>query len=129
MPTEAEWEYAARGGQNSRGYKYAGSNDLNEVGWYDGNSDEKTHPVGEKKPNELGLYDMSGNVWEWCLDWYESTPAGALDPLGSASGSLRVPRGGSWINLARYCRSADRISNTPDYRNYSLGFRLSRTLP
>ena len=85
--------------------------------------------VGSYLPNAWGLYDMHGNVWEWCLDWYESTPAGALDPLGSASGSLRVPRGGSWINLARYCRSADRISNTPDYRNYSLGFRLSRTLP
>ncbi|HNY81625.1 MAG TPA: formylglycine-generating enzyme family protein [Thermotogota bacterium] len=132
LPTEAEWEYAARGGQNSRGYKYAGSNDLNEVGWYDGNSDEKTHPVGEKKPNELGLYDMSGNVWEWCHDWYGNYRSAAqTNPTGPSSGAFgayRVIRGGSWKHNAQYCRAAGRYYYTPTYSYYYLGFRLSRTV-
>ncbi|MBP8655008.1 MAG: formylglycine-generating enzyme family protein [Kiritimatiellia bacterium] len=145
LPTEAQWEYACRAGTTTAlnsGKNLTGTStctNVAEAGRYRYNGGSNDNPngdtsvgsakVGSYLPNAWGLYDMHGNVWEWCLDWYESTPAGALDPLGSASGSLRVPRGGSWINLARYCRSADRISNTPDYRNYSLGFRLSRTLP
>ena len=125
LPTEAQWEYAARGGRLSKGYKYSGSNNLGEVGWYGSNSGNCTHRVGEKQPNELGLYDMSGNVWEWCEDWYGGysvTPQ--RDPLGAADGSSRVVRGGCWDLGARSCRVSFRILSTPDYRDYNLGFRL-----
>jgi len=128
LPTEAEWEYAARGGQNTKGHKYAGSDDLNEVGWYDDNSDLQTHPVGEKKGNELGLYDMSGNVWESCHDWYgDYASTTQTNPTGPSSGSDRVRRGGCWGNVAQDFRVADRYSLTPTNSHYDLGFRLSRT--
>ena len=126
LPTEAEWEYAARGGSKSRGYKYAGGNTLGDVAWYRDNSGSKTHAVGTKKANELGLYDMSGNVWEWCQDWYgKYTRATQTDPKGPKSGSDRVNRGGSWDYDARYCRSSNRSSNTPDFVYDCLGLRLA----
>ncbi|MCQ2209909.1 MAG: formylglycine-generating enzyme family protein [Paludibacteraceae bacterium] len=125
LPTEAQWEYAARGGNRSKGFKYAGSDDLDEVAWWEGNSNEETHPVKTKAPNELGIYDMSGNVWEWCQDCYDSYPQSCVtDPL-CASGSRRVLRGGSWINNARICRSSHRDYDFPDYYNFHLGFRLA----
>ena len=117
FPTEAEWEYAARGGDRSKGYKYAGSDNLDEVGWYGGNSGKHTHPVGEKKPNELGLYDMSGNVVEWCQDWYgDYTDEAQTNPTGPQSGGNRVLRGGSGWSDARYCRVSDRYDFGPGVR-------------
>ena len=128
LPTEAEWEYAARGGQQSRGYTYSGSNTLGEVAWYSSNSGSKTHPVGGKKANELGLYDMSGNVWEWCSDWYGPYAAGSqTNPAGPGSGSYRVIRGGSWPSVPQLARVAYRVSIGPTYRSHDLGFRLART--
>ena len=125
LPTEAEWEYAARGGNNSRGNKYSGSDNVGSVAWYYENSGSTTHPVGSKSPNELGIYDMSGNVWEWCQDWYGYySSSSQRNPKGPASGSHRVYRGGSWLNNARYCRVSDRSYISPDHRNYILGFRL-----
>jgi formylglycine-generating enzyme required for sulfatase activity len=126
LPTEAEWEYAARGGNQSRGYTYSGGNNLDEVAWYDGNSGNKIHPVGQKRPNELGLYDMSGNVWERCKDWYgedfyKTSPA--IEPKGPSTGSYRVLRGGSWYLNAQYCRTSLR-GYGPDYRLDYLGCRL-----
>ena len=127
LPTEAEWEYASRGGNQSKGYEYSGSNNVKEVAWYAENSDRKTHPVGGLKPNELGLFDMSGNVWEWCSDWYRAYPVGSqTNPTGPAIGSFRVRRGGSWSYDPLYCRVAFRVYGTPDYRSYSVGFRLAR---
>ena len=126
LPTEAEWEFACRGGNNSRGYKYSGSNDIDNVAWYWDNSGGKTHPVGTKAPNELGIYDMSGNVWEWCSDWYaDYTSYSQTDPTGSQSGSYRVLRGGGWNYYARRCRSSNRIISFPSYRGYDLGLRLA----
>ena len=126
LPTEAEWEFAARGGNNSRGYKYSGSNTLSNVAWYDDNSSDKTHPVATKAPNELGIYDMSGNVWEWCSDWYGSySSSSQYNPTGSNTGSYRVFRGGSWGLNARYCRVSHRNYFTPTSRNYDLGLRLA----
>ena len=125
LPTEAEWEYAARGGNKSRGYKYSGSNTISDVAWYCDNSSDETHPVGTKSPNELGLYDMSGNVWEWCSDWYGYySPSSQRNPTGPTSGSYRVHRGGGWCSFARYCRVAYRDYWTPDYRHDHLGLRL-----
>ena len=125
LPTEAEWEFAARGGNKSRHTQYSGSSNIDEVAWYDGNSSIKTHPVKTKKANELGIYDLSGNVWEWCQDWYGDYSSNAqTNPTGPSSGTFRVYRGGSWFNNARYCRSAFRISYSPDYRYYNLGLRL-----
>ena len=126
LPTEAEWEYAARGGKESMGYMYAGSDTLNNVACrYDYRSSDKTHPVKQKQPNELGLYDMSGNIWEWCQDWYGSYSNNAqTNPTGSTSGSNRVIRGGSWDLEDKYCRVSIRgYWNTTD-RHYSLGLRL-----
>ena len=126
LPTEAEWEFACRGGNNSRGYKYSGSNNLGSVAWYDGNSGNKTHPVGTKAPNELGIYDMSGNVWEWCADWYGDYSSGAqTNPTGPYGGSGRVGRGGSWDFNVRICRSSLRIHSDPTDRNINLGLRLA----
>ncbi len=128
LPTEAEWEYAARGGQQSKGYTYSGSNTLDEVGWYSSNAGGKTHAVGGRKANELGLFDMSGNVLEWCGDWYGTYPAGAqTNPVGSTTGSYRDYRGGSWLDVPQYARVANRFSYTPTNRNSLLGFRLART--
>ena len=126
LPTEAEWEYAARGGNQSKGYKYSGSNSIGDVAWYTDNSSRKTHPVGQKTPNELGIYDMSGNVWEWCQDWYGSySSSSQTNPTGPSGGSYRVLRGGSWHDYAGYCRVSYRNFSTPDYRNFSYGFRLA----
>ena len=126
LPTEAEWEFAARGGVKSRGYKYSGGNNIDDVAWYSVNSVRKTHTVKTKSANELGLYDMSGNVWEWCADWYGGYDSWAQsNPVGPSSGSGRVYRGGGWHYDAWYCRVSYRNYNTPDYRLSSLGLRLA----
>ncbi|MGN1235838.1 MAG: formylglycine-generating enzyme family protein, partial [Bacteroidaceae bacterium] len=145
LPTEAEWEYAARGGNKSKGYQYSGSNNIDDVAWYWKNSGDsylsgtdddcdaskiiknnsKTHPVKTKQPNELGIYDMSGNVREWCQDWKgDYSSSSQTTPTGASSGSLRVTRGGGWDDFARYCRSAFRGNIFPDARDYNLGLRL-----
>ena len=125
LPTEAEWEYAARGGKKSRGYQYSGSNNISDVAWYKDNSGNKTHAVGSKQANELGIYDMSGNVYEWCQNWYDNySSSSQTNPTGATSGSYRVYRGGSWNITARICRSSCRNSSTPGYRDYYLGLRL-----
>lgn len=126
LPTEAEWEYAARSGGKSQ--KYAGGNDVDSVAWYSSNSGGKTHPVGQKRPNGLGIYDMSGNVWEWCKDWYGSdyySQSQRDNPTGPSSGSYRVDRGGSWVLSAAYARASYRFRYDPDDRGNSLGFRLA----
>ena len=125
LPTEAEWEFACRGGNNSRGYKYSGSNYIDNVAWNWDNSGKKTHPVATKSPNELGIYDMSGNVWEWCADRYGDYSSGAqTNPKGPYDGSGRVNRGGSWFDNAGNCRSSNRNYYRPAYRNDFLGLRL-----
>jgi len=127
LPTEAEWEFAARGGNRSSGTKYSGSYNISGAGWYDGNSGSRTHRVGQKQANELGLYDMSGNVWEWCSDWYgENFYSNGLgnNPRGPSAGSYRVLRGGSWFRRAWICRVSYRGTSAPDYRNSGNGFRL-----
>jgi len=130
LPTEAEWEYAARGGNKSKGYKYAGSDNVSDVAWYSSNSGSKTQEVGKKAPNELGLYDMSGNVWEWCSDWYGSYSSSAqTNPYNSTAGSGRVLRGGGWINVAADARVANRLNFSPTFTFYFLGFRICRTVP
>ena len=134
LPSEAEWEFAARGGNLSQHYKYSGSNDIGEVAWYYDNSyavgssnpDYGTHPVGKKKANELGLYDMSGNVWEWCQDWYgDYSSAAQTNPTGPETGSDRVLRGGSWSSFAGSCRVSYRFNDSPSFRDYSYGLRLA----
>ena len=125
LPTEAEWEYAARGGNKSRGYQYSGSNNLSDVAWYDNNSGNKTHAVGTKQANELGIYDMSGNVYEWCQDWFgKYNSSSQVNPTGANSGSDRVFRGGSWISNAGNCRSSYRDYITLGGRDSYLGLRL-----
>lgn len=127
LPTEAEWEYAARGGKKSRGYQYSGSNKISDVAWYSSNSEHKTQPVGLKLANELGLYDMSGNVDEWCFDRFGFYSAlSQTNPLGADDGICRVYRGGSWEQTAGFCRSSDRSNyGTSKNRSYNLGFRLA----
>ena len=126
LPTEAEWEFAARGGNKSNGFKYSGSGSIDKVAWYEGNSSSKTHPVKQKQANELGIYDMSGNVWEWCQDWYGSYSSSAqTNPTGPSSGSNRVYRGGGWDTYAAYCRVSFRSSDTPTDSNILLGLRLA----
>ena len=126
LPTEAEWEFAARGGNKSNGFKYSGSGSIDKVAWYDGNSSSKTHPVKQKQANELGIYDMSGNVYEWCQDWYGSYSSSAqTNPTGPSSGSNRVFRGGSWNYYATFCRVSSRLSGTPTGTSNLLGLRLA----
>ena len=125
LPTEAEWEYAARGGKKSKGYQYSGSSKMSEVAWYTANSGSKTHPVGKKQANELGLYDMTGNVLEWCQDWYGSyVSSSQTNPTGAFSGFFRVFRGGSWYGNSGNCRSSCRDSYNPGNSNFDLGLRL-----
>ncbi|MDH6304853.1 formylglycine-generating enzyme required for sulfatase activity [Parabacteroides sp. PF5-5] len=126
LPTEAEWEYAARGGNKGRGYQYSGSYMIEHIAWYDDNSGKKPNPVGTKGPNELGIYDMTGNVWELCHDWY-----GAYDkepqtnPTGASTGEYRVLRGGSWYTAPRGCRVSIRLRCAPFSLNTLSGFRLA----
>ena len=126
LPTEAEWEYAARGGNKSGGYKYAGGNDVDNVAWIEDNCGNKTHPVGTKRGNELGLYDMTGNVREWCQDWFgDYSSASQTNPQGPATGTKRVFRGGSSGNYAMFCRLSCRYGVTPDFRDCGSGLRLA----
>ena len=135
LPTEAEWEYACKAGTSTDFYSGSLTNEnctpidanLDNIAWYCGNANNTTHPVGQKQPNAFGLYDMSGNVWEWCWDWYSSYSSTAVtDPTGASTGSFRVYRGGSWCINAYYCRSACRISYAPNYDNLIIGFRIVR---
>jgi formylglycine-generating enzyme required for sulfatase activity len=128
LPTEAEWEYAARGGNGSPGnYIYSGSNTAGEVAWYDSNSGGSTHDAGTRAANNLGIHDMSGNVYEWCWDWYGSYTSGSqTDPMGAASGSYRVYRGGYWDDDADDARSVYRGDGDPSYGDCYIGFRLVR---
>ena len=128
LPSETQWEWAARGATESKGYTYAGSNDLDEVGWYDENSNNTTHPVGQKAPNELGLYDMSGNVWEWCQDNWTSNanvlPQDGTPLTNGGDNDYRAGRGGSWLYDAVNCRSGNRGFYNPDGSRSDLGFRV-----
>lgn len=127
LPTEAEWEFAARGGKKSLGYKYAGSNTLVDVAWCNDNSSSKTHAVAQKLPNELGLYDMVGNVWEWCQDWYARYgPAAQTNPTGPTTGSWRVYRGASFYNSSFACRVSYRIGGPPAEAYDYVGLRLAQ---
>ncbi len=128
LPTEAEWEYAARGGNRSQGYKYAGGNSIGSVAWFDGNAGSETHPVGQKQSNELGLYDMTGNVCEWCQDWYDASyyrKSPSTNPVNNTSASYRVNRGGNWFVSAGYCRVSYRDCFVPDFCGSNLGLRLA----
>lgn len=130
IPTEAEWEYAARGGSISKGFKYSGNNTDDSVAWKVGNSNTMTHPVGLKKPNELGIYDMCGNVFEWCSDWYSPTwynVSPKKDPAGPETGVFKVIRGGSWFYNYAGLRVSDRESANPSFRYGYVGFRLCRS--
>ena len=131
LPTEAQWEYAARGGTTTR-YHFDESRDaLRDFAWYSENADGHTHAVGTRQPNPLGLFDMSGNVWQWVKDWYAAayTMGVLTDPQGPSSGSFRVIRGGSWYSYAGNVRSAQRNNGHPGYRHGNVGFRFVRTLP
>ena len=128
LPTEAQWEYAARGGKKSKGYKFSGSNSLGDVAWYDGNSNSMPHSVAQKQSNELGLYDMTGNVLEWCQDWFDSNyyvNSPQNNPQGPSSGVFRVLRGGSCYNDPGLCRVSFRDGSNPDYHHDNGGLRLS----
>jgi sulfatase modifying factor 1 len=127
LPTEAEWEYAARGGNRSKGYQYSGSNNVDSVAWYKKNSEGKTHPVGSKSPNELGIYDMSGNVWEWCSDWFDAkyySISRSRNPKGASKGTHKVLRGSGWIYFEGSCGVTQRNSCSPSLSFNNFGFRL-----
>lgn len=131
LPTEAEWEFAARGGNRSQGYQYSGSNAIGDVAWYSLNSDTTTHKVKTMSPNELGLYDMSGNVWEWCSDWYDENYyeySPSKNPTGPATGTYRVFRGGVWFSASRFCRNAFRSAGYPKDRSPYVGFRIAMSV-
>ena len=126
LPTEAEWEFAARGGVNSKGYKYAGSNSIGNVAWYNGNASNKTHPVATKAPNELGLYDMSGNLYDFCSDWYGNYTSDAqVNPIGPSSGTTRISRGGCWYGVARYSRISHRRGVGSTEKRSDQGLRIA----
>lgn len=130
LPTEAEWEFAARGGNYSKGYKFAGSNNVDDVAWSEGSDDSGTHIVASKQANELGIYDMSGNVWEWCNDWFgDYTSASIKDPQGPSSGTHHVRRGGSWWHKKSFCRVSSRakasLSADKDEGGSTFGLRLA----
>jgi len=126
LPSEAQWEYAAKGGKNSKNYKYAGSNSLRKVAWYDETTYERgPRTVGQLSPNSLGIYDMSGNAFEWCYDYYGSYPSRTVkDPTGPSYGQYRTIRGGSWYYVANFCRIAQRDSPKPTLKKYVYGFRV-----
>lgn len=131
LPTEAEWEFAAKGGASSKSFKYSGSNNLDDVAWHKGNSKGTPHTVGTKLPNELGVYDMSGNVWEWCWDWYNKDfykLEKGDNPKGPEMGERRSVRGGSWDSQQNYVRPANRISTEPNKTHEFYGFRVVRTI-
>jgi formylglycine-generating enzyme required for sulfatase activity len=125
LPTEAEWEFAAKGGKKSNGYTYAGSASLDEVGWYDGNSGRRPQPVGQKKANELGLFDMSGNVWEWCQDGYGYYSNDQTNSSNVNSNSYKLNRGGGWYFSSRDCRSSRRNYYVLNVRSRNVGFRIA----
>ena len=128
LPTEAQWEYACRAGTTTKFSFGDDDSGLGDYAWHSENSDKKPHPVGSKLPNAWGLYDMHGNVSEWCQDWYVDYPSGSVtDPSGATSGSLRVFRGGSWGSTAGSCRSAYRLRYLPSFRSSGLGFRVVRS--
>ncbi len=129
LPTEAEWEYAAKGGIEGKGYRFSGSDNIDEVGWHAGNSERRPHSVGQKQPNELGLYDMTGNMWEWCQDkygkfYYEQNIK--YSPEGPSDGSGRVRRGGSWFTSVKNCRTSARSSLNENYKDNSITIRLAQ---
>jgi formylglycine-generating enzyme required for sulfatase activity len=129
LPTEAEWEYAAKGGNKSKNYVFSGSNSIKDVGWYTENADGKTQSGGGKSPNELGIFDMTGNVWEWCWDWYERKYYAASvkdNPTGPKTGTAKVLRGGAWFSDQTYSRTSERFNRAPDIR-FNYGFRVCRT--
>jgi formylglycine-generating enzyme required for sulfatase activity len=131
LPTEAEWEFAAKGGTLSKGFKYSGSNSLDDIAWHKGNSTGTPHTIGTKLPNELGLYDMSGNVWEWCWDWYNKDfykLEKGDNPRGPEMGNRRSVRGGSWDSQANYVRPANRISTEPNKTHEFYGFRVAKSI-
>ena len=131
LPTEAEWEFAAKGGNITKGYTYSGSNQIEEVAWYEKNSENKTHPVGQKQPNELEIFDMSGNVWEWCNDWFNEeyySSSENQNPRGPGIGTAKVLRGGEVDFNEKFCRVDNRYSISPHARNTRIGFRLVKEM-